>query len=80
MFRQSVAPNARLPAPGDEPSVNENDQGSREYYQKWLRHWRLDNSIIQRGISADNWSRPLAFFPKEVCRVSSRQGASIDPP
>ena len=52
--------------------------GFTEYYRTWLRHWRLDNSIIQRGVTSDNWSRPLAFFPKVVCRVSSRQGATID--
>ncbi len=38
----------------------------------------MDNSIIQRGVTSDNRSRPLAFFPKTVCRVSSRRGASID--
>jgi len=54
------------------------DAGFTEYYQTWLRHWRLDNSIIQRGVTSDNRSRPLAFFPKVVCRVSSRRGASID--
>ena len=52
--------------------------GFTEYYQTWLRHWRLDNSIIQRGVTSDNWSRPLAFFPKVVCRVSSRRGAPAD--
>ena len=31
------------------------DTGFTEYYQKWLRHWRLDNSIIQRGVTSDNW-------------------------
>jgi len=54
------------------------DAGFTEYYQTWLRHWRVDNSIIQRGVTSDNRSRPLAFFPKVVCRVSSRRGASID--
>ena len=38
----------------------------------------VDNSIIQRGVTSDNRSRPLAFFPKTVCRVTSRRGASID--
>ncbi len=52
--------------------------GFTEYYQTWLRHWRLDNSIIQRGVSSDNRWRPLALFPKTVCRVSSRWGAPID--
>ncbi len=49
-----------------------------EYYQTWLRHWRLRNSIIQRGVTSDNRSRPLAHFPKTVCRVSCRRDASID--
>ncbi len=52
--------------------------GFTEYCQTWLRHWRLDNSITQRGVTSDNPSRPLAIFPKTVCRVSSRQGASIN--
>ncbi len=30
--------------------------GFTEYYQTWLRHWRLDNSIIQRGVTSDNRS------------------------
>ena len=46
------------------------------YYQTWLRHWRVDNSSIRRGILADKCSRPLAFCPKVVCRVSSCSGAS----
>ncbi len=49
-----------------------------EYCQTWLRHWRLDNSIIQRGVTSDNRSRPLALFPKTLCSVSSCRGASID--
>ena len=60
------------------PDLHDNQAGFTEYYQTWLRHWRLDNSIIQRGVTSDNWSRPLAFFLKVVCRVSSRQGATID--
>jgi len=52
--------------------------GFTENYQTCLRHWRLNKSIIQRGVTSDNRSRPLAFFPKTVCRVSSRRGASID--
>lgn len=52
--------------------------GFMEYYQTWLRHWWLDNSIIQRGVTSDYRSGPLELFPKTVCRVSSRQGASIN--
>ena len=29
-------------------------------------------------MTADNWSRPLAFFLRIVCRVSSCRGASVD--
>ena len=39
---------------------------------------QMANSMIQCGVTLDKCSRPLAFFLKMVCRISSCRDASID--
>ena len=52
--------------------------GFPEYCLRGFRHWRMDNSIIQRGEFPDNWSTPSTFQTGVACELLRIPDASDD--